>query len=247
MSLVRSISRAAGVALAAVALVAPAAQAAPTQAPPTAPEPMIIDGRYAESTHGAARLFQNGREACSATIIAERWILTAQHCVEGAHDALSFHVGSLDQTQGQEVQGVAVEVHPSADLALVRIDRALQTEYAPLGDPGDAQVGETVQTFGWGATCTDRPEIECQSRRLKVADVTVTDTSCSDYRGGTAICANRGDGIPAGGDSGGPMFARGADGQYVQVGVASTSDRSSRTAYANITRYRSWISSVAGV
>jgi hypothetical protein len=35
------------------------------------------------------------------------------------------------------------------------------------------------------------------------------------------------------------MFASGR-----QVGVASTSDRATRT---NITRYRSWISSVAGV
>ncbi len=247
MSLVRTFTRATGVALATVALVAPAAQAAPAPSTATSPEPMIIDGRYAESTHGAARLFQNGRQACSATIIAERWILTAQHCVEGAENALSFHIGSLDQTQGETARGVQVEVHPRADLALVKIDQAVQTEYAPLGSSGDVRVGETVQTFGWGATCTDRPEIECQSRRLKVADVTVTDTRCSDYRGGTAVCARRGDGIPAGGDSGGPMFAEAADGEYVQVGVASTSDRSSRTAYTNVTQYRDWISSVAGV
>jgi hypothetical protein len=38
------------------------------------------------------------------------------------------------------------------------------------------------------------------------------------------------------------MFASGR-----QVGVASTSDRSNNTAYTNITRYRSWISQVAGV
>lgn len=245
MSLSRTLTRVAGAAVATLALAVPA-QAASAAPPAPTPEPTIIDGRYADSTHGAARLFQNGREACSATLISETWILTAQHCVEGAEDSLSFHVGSLDQTKGEEVKGVEVQVHPSADLALVKIDRALQAETAPLGSAGAASVGETVQVFGWGATCTDKPEIQCQSQRLKVADVAVTDTACSDYRGGTAICASRGDGITAGGDSGGPMFAKGANG-YVQVGVASTSDRASRTAYTNVTQYRDWIKSVSGV
>ncbi len=33
----------------------------------------------------------------------------------------------------------------------------------------------------------------------------------------------------------------------VQVGVASTSDRQTSTAYSNVTAYRSWIKSIAGV
>lgn len=246
MPLVRTFSRAAAAVLATVALAAPAQAAVET--PPPAPEPMIIDGQRAESAPWAARMFADGRQACSASVVASRWILTAQHCVEGA-DVVSFHVGSLDQTRGREVvaEPGGVQVHPGADLALVNVASPVDVEYAPLGDPGAATVGETVQTYGWGATCTDRPEIRCQSRYLKYADVTVTDTACSDYRGGTAICARRGDGIPAGGDSGGPMFAEAADGEYVQVGVASTSDRSTRTAYTNVTRYRDWIRSVAGV
>jgi secreted trypsin-like serine protease len=103
-------------------------------------------------------------------------------------------------------------------------------------------VGQGVQVYGWGATCTNQPEINCQSRLLKVATVNVTSVSCRDYAGGVAVCARRGNGITAGGDSGGPMFASGR-----QVGVASTSDRSTTTAYTNITQYRSWIRSVAGV
>ena len=70
----------------------------------------------------------------------------------------------------------------------------------------------------------------------------VTSVKCGDYRGGVAVCANRVDGVPAGGDSGGPMFASGR-----QVGVASTSDRHVRTAYANVTYYRDWIFAIAGV
>ncbi|PRW63591.1 S1 family peptidase [Actinopolyspora mortivallis] len=246
MSLARIASRAAAAALIAVGIAAPAQAAASAEAP--APEPMIIDGDYATDAPWAARMFADGREMCSASVIASQWVLTAQHCVQGANQ-ISFRVGSLDQTQGREVFAAAggVHVHPSADLALVNVRSSVDVEYAPLGEPGDAQLWETVQTYGWGATCTDRPEAECQSQWLKVADVTVTDTSCSDYRGGTAICAYRGDGIPAGGDSGGPMFANAPDGEYVQVGVASTSDRSSRTAYTSVAEYRGWIESYAGV
>ncbi|WP_237710675.1 hypothetical protein [Saccharopolyspora spinosa] len=72
----------------------------------------------------------------------------------------------------------------------------MQTEYSLPGSSGDVQPGQTVQTvqtvqtYGCGATCTDRPETECQSQILKVADVNVTDIACSDYRGGTAVCAS---------------------------------------------------------
>jgi secreted trypsin-like serine protease len=75
-----------------------------------------------------------------------------------------------------------------------------------------------------------------------VANVQVTSVDCPDGAAGVSVCANRGDGITAGGDSGGPMYANGK-----QVGVASTSDRQSYTAYINITQYRDWIQSVAGV
>ncbi|GAB3363798.1 hypothetical protein GCM10027360_29040 [Amycolatopsis echigonensis] len=75
-----------------------------------------------------------------------------------------------------------------------------------------------------------------------MANVQVTSVDCPDGAAGVSVCATRGDGITAGGDSGGPMYANGK-----QVGVASTSDRQSYTAYINVTRYRDWIQSVAGV
>lgn len=225
--------------LTAVVLLAPAAQA--DDPPDDGPSAYIIDGRPAESGPWAARLFVDGRENCTATIIKPTWVLTAEHCVGGGQ--ISFRIGNVDQTQGEEATQVegGVHTHPSADLALVQIDHPVETEYAVLGEPGAVNVGDTVQTYGWGATCTDRPEIECQSQHLKVADVEVTQVGngCTDYRGGSAVCARRGDGIPAGGDSGGPMFAG-----DVQVGVASTSDRQENTAYTHVAEYRSWIDEV---
>ncbi|WP_030421735.1 trypsin-like serine protease [Streptomyces sp. SCSIO 75703] len=221
-----------------LALFTPAAVAAPVPPGGAGPEP-IIGGGYASSGPWAARLYSNGQETCSATIIAPVWVLTAKHCVSGG--GLSFRIGSLDQYSGGTVaSGVQVYTH-SADLALVRLDRSVPGTYASLGQPGTVRVGQSVQVYGWGATSRCGSEINCQSRYLKVADVTVT-SGCADAYGGSAICAYRGNGITAGGDSGGPMMAGG-----VQVGVASTSDRQTTTAYTNVTAYRSWIQSVAGV
>jgi secreted trypsin-like serine protease len=209
--------------------------------------PKIIDGRLADNAPWAARLFVDGQENCTATIIAPTFILTAQHCVEGGGQ-LSFRIGSLDQTQGGETaNGVNTHVNPEADIAIVELDRAVNATVSPLGNADAVAVGNTVQVFGWGATCTDQPEINCQSQMLKVADVGVSDVACQDFLGGVAVCANRIDGITAGGDSGGPMFSTAPDGSYVQVGVASTSDRQTTTAYTNITQYRDWIASIAGV
>lgn len=212
---------------------------APAVAKGTSAQP-IIGGGYASNAPWAARLFSNGRQTCSATIIAPTWILTAKHCVSGG--GLSFRIGSLDQTTGgTTANGVSVHNHASSDLSLVRLDRSVSATYSRLGQPGSVSTGQTVQVYGWGATSQCGSEINCQSRLLKVANVVVTG-GCRDAYQGQAICARRGDGITAGGDSGGPMMAGG-----VQVGVASTSDRQTTTAYTNVTAYRSWIQSVAGV
>jgi secreted trypsin-like serine protease len=233
----------AGVTLAVMGIAAPAASAAPV-AEPTDVTPMIIGGGNASNAPWAARLFRNGQQNCTATIIAPSYVLTAQHCVSGS-GTYTFRIGSLNQTSGGVMRtAAAITTHPSADLAIARLSQPYDVpgSYSPLGTTANVSVNQTVQVYGWGATCTNQPEINCQSTLLKVANVRVTSVGCRDYRGGIAVCASRGDGITAGGDSGGPMFASGR-----QVGVASTSDRATRTAYTNITRYRSWIQTNAGV
>ncbi|HEU5474658.1 MAG TPA: trypsin-like serine protease [Actinophytocola sp.] len=230
-------------ALLSLPLIAPTASAAP---PPSDPEPgftpMIIDGQLATDAPWAARLFRDGSQFCTATIIAPRYILTAKHCFD-VPATYTFRIGSLDQTSGGTL-ATAVEVssHPVADLAVAKLDRGVAATYARLGRVSDVQRRDTVQIYGWGATCTDQPEINCQSQFLKVADVRVQTLDGEDAFGGIAIGARRIDGIAAGGDSGGPMFSDGK-----QVGIASTSDRDRRTFYTNVTRYRAFIRSVAGV
>jgi secreted trypsin-like serine protease len=237
MKLVRFGMAFSGVTLAVLGALAPAATAAPAGA-----EPMIIGGGNASNAPWAARLFVNGQQNCTATIIAPRYILTAKHCVSSS-GTYTFRIGSLDQSSGgTTATGDVITRSTAADLAIVHLTTSVSATYSPLGASSDVRNGQSVQVYGWGATCTNQPEINCQSRLLKVANVTVTSTSCRDFASGIAVCARRGNGITAGGDSGGPMFASGR-----QVGVASTSDRATSTAYTNITQYRTWIRSVAGV
>jgi secreted trypsin-like serine protease len=237
MKLVRFGMSMTGVALAVLGALTPAATAAEPGV-----TPKIIGGGNASNAPWAARLFVNGQQNCTATIIAPTFILTAKHCVANS-GTYTFRIGSLNQTSGGTMAtGTTITRNPSADIAIVRLDRSVPATYSPLGTAANVSVNQTVQVYGWGATCTNQPEINCQSTLLKVANVTVTSVSCRDFANGVAVCANRGNGITAGGDSGGPMFAAGR-----QVGVASTSDRATRTAYTNITSYRSWIRSVAGV
>ncbi|WP_433263240.1 S1 family peptidase [Actinosynnema sp. CS-041913] len=235
MRITRLIPALAAALLSMIALV-PSASAAP--AADGGVTPYIIGGGYASNAPWAARLFSNGRQTCSATIIAPTWILTARHCVSGG--GLSFRIGSLDQTTGGTMANGTRTVTHSSDLALVQLDKSVSGTYAQLASTSPG-AGTSVQVYGWGATSRCGSEINCQSRLLKVANVTVSG-SCTDAYGGSAICARRGNGITAGGDSGGPMMSGG-----LQIGVASTSDRQTTTAYTNVTRYRSWIQSVAGV
>ncbi len=244
MKFLRSAIVVVGAALALVTA-APAATAGPVVPPPSEPgvTPQIIGGGTATNAPWAARLFVNGQQNCSATIIAPRFVLTARHCVSNTGARYSFRIGSLDQTTGGTVaNATAITRSTQADLAIAELDRSVSGTYAPLGSSSDVAVGQTVQVYGWGATCTNQPEIDCQSRYLKYANVRVGSVSCRDYHRGVAVCATRVDGITAGGDSGGPMVASNR-----QVGVASTSDRATRTAYTNITSYRTWIRSIAGV
>ncbi len=226
--------------LASVGLV-PGAGAAPAQEPGVGID--VIGGDFATDAPWAARLFTDGQEFCTGALIAPTYVLTAEHCLTQRPGTVkTFRIGSLDQTSGGvTATAVAFWVNAEADLGVARLDRSVHTTYAQLGEPGDVGVSDIVQVYGWGATCTDLPEIECQSRFLKVADVKVTKLTGEDYKGGVAICAKRVDGIPAGGDSGGPMFA----GDRV-VGVASTSDRVKRTCYASVVHYRDWIHAVSG-
>ncbi|MFI0374038.1 S1 family peptidase [Actinomadura sp. 1N219] len=141
------------------AMALPVADAAP---------PPIIGGQTVTDAPWAASVYQSGTFACSGSIVAPTWVLTARHCTRSS--SLSVRVGSVHRSQATTISVTEVSVPPRGDLALLRLSRPLQTTYAQLPET-DPPTGSTNQICGWGRTgypsgptsdqlkCADGPEL----------------------------------------------------------------------------------------
>lgn len=198
------------------------------------PRPFIIGGEVVSDAPWAAAVFNDGGFNCSGSLIAERYVLTAAHCL--LSDSMSVRVGSVYYADGGTVANV-VNTFTSNDLALLELDVSITTGHAPLAD-ANPPVGSTNEIFGWGQTCFEG----CgAAEQLKTASVRF-DGLTQDAAGGEALGSSAINGNAWYGDSGGPQFY---DGQI--VGVASTADGISTQNYGSVASNREWIRSVAGV
>ncbi|MHC3429148.1 S1 family peptidase [Streptomyces sp. DT18] len=219
------------------------------------PASAVIGG--APSTYGpwAVRMFVDGVPTCTGTAVAREWVLSASHCFfeQGqavADKRISFRVGSLDATAGTLVHPVkgARRGSAEADMMLVKVP-PMTVRTAPLASEG-VHTGQRVRVYGWGATC-EGDENACQSRVLKEADLRVVrpdDPRCAGHAGpGTSdFCMEKVKGIPAGGDSGGPVMSVAPHGREKLVGVFDGSDRESTAEAGEIARQRKWLRGFIG-
>jgi len=209
-----------------------------------AAEPAIIGGGTVSSAPWGAQIYwndvtANGGFECSGTIIAARWVLTAQHCLNAP--GMHVKVGNVALNQGTQAAVDQQKASPNGDIALLHLTTSINTTYMQLGS-GNPAVGATNQIYGWGRTLNSGPP----SPTLKTANVRVTGTS-SDAFGGSAIASKGINGASWHGDSGGPQLSGG-----VQVGVCSTGNNSGSNPqgtqnYASVASSRSWIRTTAGV
>nr|MDT0656471.1 DUF1986 domain-containing protein [Micromonospora sp. DSM 115978] len=220
--------------LATLATVLVGAFAAPSSAAAAPSEPQqIIGGSTVSSAPWAAAVFQNGSFACSGSIIAARWVLTARHCIGGS---MSVRVGSVYRASGGTTASVS-STYSRYDIGLLYLSTSISASYVTLAS-ANPPVNSTNTIFGWGRTCTNC----AASAQLKTATVRVTTTGSSDAYGGPAIQSTGVNGVAWRGDSGGPQFYNGQ-----QVGVCSTGNGSTYQNYASVASSRSWIRSTTGV
>lgn len=184
-------------------------------------------------------MMESGSHICGGSILNERWVLTAGHCVnalDGDATSASVRVGSSSRVSGGQVVNViwAAE-HPKFDIGTLTHDVALMQLESDLDLTGVAAkptqlvapnaapaAGQLLTVSGWGTLHSgdwDSP-VDLYAVMLPSVPLDVC-KQVYDSRGDlvdeTMICAGVGGKDSCQGDSGGPLV----DAEHVQVGVVS--------------------------
>ena len=165
--------------------------------------------------------------ACTGSLIAERWVLTASHCVhsDGSFEVqgvwVSFVNDSNEMDEDNTLSAKAWYEHPDYnpstgynDIALIELRTKAEGPFMPLTDSkiGRDDVGQDFRIVGFGATSdTDRSSVQ----RKRVVDVPLEDYDQSlmhtlDKKDDQNACH---------GDSGGPVMRLYDDGTHAVAGI----------------------------
>jgi hypothetical protein len=237
----------------------------------SAPASAITRGEVTRNPNGlrqsVVRVESSRGELCSGAVIAPDLVLTAAHCVDSS---ASYRVVVVDRRFRQRtVRAVAAAMHPAfvsgttprtqpgVDLALLKLERPLGSDFVPL-DPrygGAAARGEPVEIAGFGVEAEGR---KTSARVLRQTQVVTLGTLQVANRVMVVVDRERLARVPGAGacrgDSGGPIV-RGGPGGYQLVGIVSWSSgalasrRSTAcgglTAVTPVAEHTSWIAARA--
>ncbi len=215
---------------------------------------------------------QGNRKVCAATVIHQRWALTAAHCVNqtmmanAMRNGLNFGV----RVAGQKRDIDAVIVHPNFDvLANSDVDLALLRFKLPSVSPrpvplqlSKIEIGATVSILGWGyfGLGTTGRQYNDGTLRLAMNRITEVDRHLKivfDDPRDAADLALPLEGMPGLGDSGGPAFLHAETGLHlagITVGELEGVDFSEETqgkygavaVYERVSQHIDWIETVIG-
>ncbi|XP_001600807.1 trypsin beta [Nasonia vitripennis] len=207
-----------------------------------------------------AQLIEDGNQVCGGSIISEKWILTAAHCLEDAGE-LEIRTGSSLRNKGGKLYPVAeyivhenyTKVTFDNDIALIKVNKSI--EFNELQQVirisyREPKTCDKLQLSGFGKEGQDLPA----PNRLKSAQVPVIDhTECKeaykqlflfeDYIGKVTdnmFCAGTEGDDTCQGDSGGPAVVNDKLVGVVSWGI-DCGESGTPGVYTKVRNYRKWI------
>lgn len=224
--------------------------------------PRIVGGYPAEISDFPHQLSLRvwGSHICGASILSERWAITAASCTNGeSTSSLTVKAGSQYRTTGGIVyQVLAVIQHPGYQVQTFNYDAALLNVTAPFAISLNIRPitlaseieGQFATVVGWGSTSSSSSALQLQLRQVDVQ--VLTQAVCKALYPGrisaTMMCA----GFLAGGkdsctgDGGGPVVRIGKLVGIVSWGKGCAVPNSPGV-YTRISVLRNWIRGTTGI
>lgn len=189
----------------------------------------------------------------SCTVIGEKWALTAAHVVASMTECSVISDSGVYQIDQVYTHILYAGVSAEHDIALVRVAKSFPIRWFPPLSDGSEKAGEVATAVGYGVTGTLSAGYTKGDNQIRAGTQLLASRERSVW-----ICQIRrkDTSLPfciAPGDSGGPLWARAADGRTVLVGVNSytakvgtglKSRAGEESGHTRVAMYLDWIAEV---